>query len=47
MKNDRIIVIKGISRYFPGGYWTGREIPGNTAREIPPRYFPDNPDLFP
>ena len=38
MKNYRIIEIKStsISQYFPGEYWTGREIPGNTPGKYRP-----------
>ena len=35
-----IFVFPSISHFM--GYWTGRYFPGNTAREIPPWYFPDN-----
>jgi len=41
------IVFTCIYQYFPlWEYWTGRYFPGNTTREIPPWYFPDNPDMY-
>ena len=49
MKNYRIIERKSIFQYFPGEYWTGREIPGNTGKYRPVNttpVFPGQPCMW-